>query len=125
MAKLLSYFNLCPIMDSRDFLGVAEGKEEGTIINTLGRNIIIIIKVRYTLSLLLPYIYPLTSLQVNSQKQMKSWATIEKLSTKVVYDKESDRYVGGFGKNYLKCWNEQTEDLKKVKKIKVYALSHP
>lgn len=45
MAKLLSYFNLCPIMDPKDFLGVAEGKEEGTIINTLGRNIIIIIKV--------------------------------------------------------------------------------
>lgn len=45
MAKLLSYFNLCPIMDAKDFLGVSEGKEEGTIINTLGRNIIIIIKV--------------------------------------------------------------------------------
>lgn len=45
MAKLLSYFNLCPIMDSKDFLGVAEDKEEGTIINTLGKNIVIIIKV--------------------------------------------------------------------------------
>ena len=56
--------------------------------------------------------------QLNSQKQMKSWATIEKLTTKVVYDKESDRYVGGFGNNYLKCWSETTEDLKKVKKIK-------
>lgn len=50
---------------------------------------------------------------------MKSWATIEKLNTKVVYDKQSDRYVGGFGNNYLKCWNEKVEDLKKVKKIKV------
>lgn len=45
MAKLLSYFNLCPIMDPKDILGVAEGKEEGTIINTLGKNIIIIMKV--------------------------------------------------------------------------------
>lgn len=51
MAKLLSYFNLCPIMDPKDFLGVAEGKEEGTIINTLGRNIIIIIKVRGAVSM--------------------------------------------------------------------------
>lgn len=46
MAKLLSYFNLCPIMDANDLLGVAEDKEEGTIINTLGKNMIIIIKVR-------------------------------------------------------------------------------
>lgn len=53
---------------------------------------------------------------------MKSWATIEKLNTKVVYDKASDRYVGGFGNNYLKCWAESIEDLKKVKKIKVRIL---
>lgn len=50
---------------------------------------------------------------------MKSWATIDKLNTKVVYDKNSDRYVGGFGNNNLKCWNEKVEDLKKVKKVKV------
>lgn len=50
MAKLLSYFNLCPIMDPKDFLGVANDKEEGTIINTLGRNIIIVIKVSAAIS---------------------------------------------------------------------------
>lgn len=55
---------------------------------------------------------------MNSQKQLKSWTTIDKLSTKVVYDKETDRYVGGFGNNYLKCWDESTDDLKKVKRIK-------
>lgn len=55
---------------------------------------------------------------------MKSWATIEKLNTKVVYDKASDRYVGGFGNNYLKCWAESIEDLKKVKKIKVRFLGY-
>lgn len=120
MAKLLSYFNLCPIMDPKDFLGVAEGKEEGTIINTLGRNIIIIIKVRGCVSMFKLYSHNnfFYFFQLNSQKQMKSWATIEKLNTKVVYDRASDRYVGGFGNNYLKCWNEATEDLKKVKKIK-------
>lgn len=52
---------------------------------------------------------------------MKSWITIDKLTTKVVYDKESDRYVGGFGNNYLKCWSETTEDLKKIKRTKVRA----
>lgn len=117
-------------MDSKDFLGVAEGKEEGTIINTLGRNIIIIIKVSFECFnvsrvahmrfLELPTVTKLCFLipQLNSQKQMKSWATIEKLNTKVVYDRDSDRYVGGFG-SYLKCWNETIEDLKKVKKIRV------
>lgn len=52
---------------------------------------------------------------------MKSWITIDKLTTKVVYDKESDRYVGGFGNNDLKCWSETTEDLKKIKRTKVRA----
>lgn len=55
---------------------------------------------------------------------MKSWATIEKLNTKVVYDRKMDRYVGGFG-NYLKAWIESTEDLKKVKKTKVWCFVDP
>lgn len=67
----------------------------------------------------------LVAFQLNSQKQIKSWNSIDKLHTKVVYDKASDRYVGGFGNNYIKCWNESTEDLKKVKRIKVGLHSTP
>lgn len=45
MAKLLSYYHLCPINDQKEFLGLSQGRENGTVINTLGRNIIINFKV--------------------------------------------------------------------------------
>lgn len=45
MAKLLAYYTLCPVNDRRDFLGVSADAENGAIINTLGRNIVVITKV--------------------------------------------------------------------------------
>lgn len=45
MAKLLSYYQLCPINDEKEFLGLSQGSENGTVINTLGKNIIINFKV--------------------------------------------------------------------------------
>ena len=45
MTKFITYYNLCPIPEPKDFLGISPDKEEGNIITTLGKNIIIIIKV--------------------------------------------------------------------------------
>lgn len=47
MAKILNYYPLCPINDVEEFLGLSHGAESGTIINTLGRNIISIFKVSF------------------------------------------------------------------------------
>lgn len=45
MAKLLTYFDLCSISDHSEFLGLAEDNEPGTVINTLGRNIVLLVQV--------------------------------------------------------------------------------
>lgn len=45
MAKILSYYQLCPINDETEFLGLSQDAESGTVINTLGKNIIISVKV--------------------------------------------------------------------------------
>lgn len=45
MAKILSYYQLCPINDETEFLGLSQDCESGTVINTLGKNIIISVKV--------------------------------------------------------------------------------
>lgn len=45
MAKLLSYFDLCSISDHKEFLGLSEDREPGTVINTIGRNIFFTIQV--------------------------------------------------------------------------------
>lgn len=47
MAKLLTYFDLCSISDHKEFLGLSEDCEQGTVINTLGRNIFLSIQVFY------------------------------------------------------------------------------
>lgn len=57
--------------------------------------------------------------QLNSQKQLKSWTVLDKLSTPVVYDASSGYYVAIFGQKTLKYWDEAEVDLKKAKKIKV------
>ncbi|GAB0094718.1 uncharacterized protein DMENIID0001_100430 [Sergentomyia squamirostris] len=100
MAKLLAYYNLCPVNDTRDFLGISADAENGAIINTLGKNIVIITK-------------------LNDQKQIRSWSVLEKLSNKVVYDGMLKKYVGVFGQRNIKCWSETDVNLKKVQKIKV------
>lgn len=45
MAKILSYFHLCPINDEEEFLGLSRDQTKGNVINTLGKNIIINVKV--------------------------------------------------------------------------------
>lgn len=45
MTKILNYFHLCPINDEKEFLGLSQDVKKGTILNTLGRNMIISVKV--------------------------------------------------------------------------------
>ena len=45
MAKLNSYYTLCPLIDQQSLLGVEKDKEPGCAIVTLGRNIVIRYKV--------------------------------------------------------------------------------
>lgn len=40
MAKLHNYYVLCPLIDQKSFLGVAEDKEDEHVIVTLGRNVV-------------------------------------------------------------------------------------
>lgn len=42
----------------------------------------------------------------------------EKLSTKVVYDPNSEKYVGVFGNHAIRLWSEDTPDVTKCKKLK-------
>ncbi|XP_065361676.1 nucleolar protein 11 [Calliphora vicina] len=99
MTKFITYYNLCPIPEPKDFLGISPDKEEGNVITTLGKNIIIIIK-------------------ISTQKQIKSWSVLEKLSSKVVYDKNSEKYVAVFANKTIRCWDEDTKDVNKCKKLK-------
>lgn len=136
MAKILNYYALCPINDVKEFLGLSQGAETGTIINTLGRNIISSVKVSTQL-----FITPLSHavwdkhaavshfgvfnvwfefrLQLSTQKQVNSWTSLDKFTNKVVYDCKSKQYVGVFAKKWIRCWSETCTDINKVKKIKV------
>lgn len=100
MAKFVAFYDLCPIEDIKEFLGLSKDREEGNIVTTLGRNIIIIIK-------------------LSTQKQIRSWTVLEKLSTKVVYDPKSEQYVGVFSQQFIRCWTEDEHDVNKKKKIRV------
>ncbi|XP_053665198.1 nucleolar protein 11-like [Anopheles marshallii] len=101
MAKLLAYYNLCPINNIEDFLGLSRDVDPGCVINTLGRNIILVVK-------------------LSNQRQIRSWTVLDRLSSKVVYDFRSERYVGVFGGRYIRCWNRDQNDINTVKKVKLY-----
>lgn len=101
MAKLLAFYNLCPINNIEDFLGLSRDVDPGCVINTLGRNIILVVK-------------------LSNQRQIRSWTVLDRLSSKVVYDFKSERYVAVFGGRYLRCWDRDRPDLNTVKKIKLY-----
>uniref|UniRef100_A0A182M4L6 Nucleolar protein 11 n=1 Tax=Anopheles culicifacies TaxID=139723 RepID=A0A182M4L6_9DIPT len=101
MAKLLAYYNLCPIINVEDFLGLSRDVDPGCVINTLGRNIILVVK-------------------LSNQRQIRSWTVLDRLSSKVVYDFQSERYVGVFGGRYIRCWNQHQTDINTVKKVKLY-----
>uniref|UniRef100_A0A182WX14 Nucleolar protein 11 n=1 Tax=Anopheles quadriannulatus TaxID=34691 RepID=A0A182WX14_ANOQN len=105
MAKLLAYYNLCPINNIDDFLGLSRDVDPGCVINTLGRNIILVVK-------------------LSNQRQIRSWTVLDRLSSKVVYDFRSERYVGVFGGRYIRCWKRDQHDMNTVKKIKLYRTVH-
>ncbi|XP_058837032.1 nucleolar protein 11-like [Topomyia yanbarensis] len=101
MAKLLAYYSLCPINDIREFLGLSCDVGSGCIINTLGRNIIQVVK-------------------LSNQKLQHSWTSLERLTSKVVYDFRSERYVGVFGSRYIRCWTADQIDINKAKRVKFF-----
>ncbi|XP_031633016.1 uncharacterized protein LOC116346888 [Contarinia nasturtii] len=100
MAKILSYFHLCPINDEEEFLGLSRDQTKGNVINTLGKNIIINVK-------------------LSNQKQITSWTALDKLSSKVVYDFNSKAYVGVFGRKWIRCWSADCSDINKIRKLKL------
>ncbi|XP_034480883.1 uncharacterized protein LOC117786649 [Drosophila innubila] len=99
MSKFLSYYNLFPIPDPKEFLGMAADKETGNVITTLARNVVVI-------------------LNISTHKQLHSWSMPEKLSAKVIYDPNSQKYVGVFGNHALRTWDVTTADVSKCKKLK-------
>lgn len=101
MAKLLAYYSLCPIHDVQEFLGLSRDVNTGCVINTLGRNIVQVVK-------------------LSNQKLQHSWTSLERLTSKVVYDFRSERYVGVFNNRYIRCWAQNQIDINKAKRIKFF-----
>ncbi|XP_011869532.1 PREDICTED: nucleolar protein 11 isoform X2 [Vollenhovia emeryi] len=99
MAKLSSYYTLCPLIDQQSLLGVERDKETGSAVVTLGRNIVI----RYKLQDL---------------KQISSWSSKERLTTQVIYDRSKQRYVAAFNERKIRVWSEEEADLNNVKGYK-------
>ncbi|KAH8368185.1 hypothetical protein KR084_008188 [Drosophila pseudotakahashii] len=99
MSKFLSYYNLFPIPDPKEFLGLAADREKGNVVTTLARNVVVV-------------------LNIITQKQLLSWSLPEKLSSKVIYDPRSQKYVGVFGNHSLRLWDVDTSDVAKCKKLK-------
>lgn len=48
MAKLCSYYTISPLIDQQNLLGVEKDSNSGCAVITLGRNIIIRYKVKFT-----------------------------------------------------------------------------
>ncbi|KAF9791535.1 hypothetical protein SFRURICE_003231 [Spodoptera frugiperda] len=99
MAKLHNYYVLCPLIDQKSFLGVAEDKVEEHVIVTLGRNVV-------------------NKYQLSDQKQIGGWTSKDHITSTVIYDKEQDNYVGVFNNNTVKIWKEDSDNLDKIKKFK-------
>ncbi|XP_035721818.1 nucleolar protein 11-like isoform X1 [Vespa mandarinia] len=99
MAKLSSYYTLCPLIDQQNLLGVQKDSDSGCAIVTLGRNIVI----RYKLQDL---------------KQISSWSSKERLTTSVIYDKTAHRYAAVFNERKVKVWSVEESDLNNVKGYK-------
>ncbi|KAJ8941329.1 hypothetical protein NQ318_004773 [Aromia moschata] len=99
MAQLGSYYGLCPLIDSKNLLGISEDVEKGVVIVTLGKNI----ACRYKLS---------------DQKQISSWKTKEKFSSPVIYDSKYSQYLAVFNQLCIKFWSKDEENLDKLKKYK-------
>ncbi|XP_061714785.1 nucleolar protein 11 [Cydia pomonella] len=99
MAKLQSYYVLCPLIDQKSFLGISEDKEEQTVVVTLGRNVV-------------------NKYRLTDQKQTGGWTSKDHITAPVIYDTENSCYVGVFNNNTIKMWKEDSDNLDKVKKYK-------
>ncbi|XP_014217338.1 nucleolar protein 11 [Copidosoma floridanum] len=105
MARLSSYYTLCPLIDQQNLLGVETDSSPGCAIVTLGKNIVI----RYKLQDL---------------KQVSSWSTKERLSTKVIFDEILNNYVAVFNGKNIRIWKEEETNLDSVKKYKFLSPIH-
>ncbi|CAG9088657.1 unnamed protein product [Plutella xylostella] len=99
MAKLHSYYVLCPLIDQKSFLGVSSDKDAENVIVTLGRNVV-------------------NKHRLSDQKQIGGWTSKDHITSAVIFDHELDSYVGVFNNNTIKTWANDTENLEKVKKYK-------
>lgn len=54
MAKLGTYYGLCPLIDQKSLLGISEDVIPGCVVVTLGKNMAIKYKVSNLTSLLVP-----------------------------------------------------------------------
>ncbi|KAH8261317.1 hypothetical protein KR044_007086 [Drosophila immigrans] len=99
MSKFLSYYNLVSIPDPAEFLGLSADKEPGNVVATLARNVVVVVNIKIP-------------------KTLHSWSMPEKLSAPVVYDPNSQKYVGVFGNHGLRLWDESAVDVSKCKKLK-------
>ncbi|XP_011140607.1 uncharacterized protein LOC105183883 isoform X2 [Harpegnathos saltator] len=103
MARLSTYYTLCPLINQQDLLGVEQDKESGRAIVTLGRHMVI----RY-----------------KDLKQFSSWSSEEKLTSQVIYDKSNQRYAAVFKEKKIKVWSEEEADLNEVKGYKFHLALH-
>ncbi|XP_054009047.1 nucleolar protein 11 [Hylaeus anthracinus] len=105
MAKLYSYYTLCPLIDQQNLLGVERDSESGCAIVTLGRNIVI----RYKLQ---------------DPKQLSSWTSKDRLTTQVIYDETTHRYAAIFNEKKIRLWSEKETDLNNIKGYKFQSPLH-
>ncbi|XP_034180095.2 nucleolar protein 11 isoform X1 [Osmia lignaria lignaria] len=105
MAKLYSYYTLCPLIDQQNLLGVERDSECGCAIVTLGRNIVI----RYKLQDL---------------KQLSSWSSKDRLTTQVIYDETTRQYAAIFNEKKIRLWSAEETDLNNVKGYKFQSALH-
>ncbi|OXU30589.1 hypothetical protein TSAR_010235 [Trichomalopsis sarcophagae] len=99
MARLSSYYTLCPLIDQQNLLGVENDSDPGCAIVTLGKNIVIRYKLQDT-------------------KQVSSWSTKDRLTTQVIYDDTSNKYAAVFNGKNIRTWQEDETNLDNVKKFK-------
>ncbi|XP_076623794.1 nucleolar protein 11 [Colletes latitarsis] len=105
MAKLYSYYTLCPLIDQQNLLGVERDSENGCAIVTLGRNIVI----RYKLQ---------------DPKQLSSWTSKDRLTTQVIYDETTHRYAAIFNEKKIRLWSEKETDLNSIRGYKFQSPLH-
>lgn len=105
MAKLHSYYTLCPLIDQQNLLGVERDSESGCAIVTLGRNIVI----RY---------------KVQDLKQLSSWTSKDRLTTQVIYDETTCQYAAVFNEKKIRLWTADETDLNSIKGYKFQSPLH-